>query len=342
MRSFATVLSQFWTGRTGKAITAAGKDARIVSTYLLTCEHANMLGLYRLPMLYAAEETGLKHREVAAALKQLQGFEFAYYDEATEFVWVSEMARFQLGLLPGETLKEGDKRAKGAARLYKQISSNPFLGPFHDRYSQILGLPFRRDFLAETETHASPFEGASEPLARGYGPGLDLDRKGDTGETRTPSSSPSGLTPQQIQERWNAIPGVKPCKEIGKTIRAEISRRITEHAGLDWWDNFFKLVRASDFLCGRTNGTRGPYRVSLAWILTPANLDKLLAGDYDPIASSSHSQTLTCTKRVQSSGDNFLHSCGQPASEQSRHTEPRCTEHLSEANRAKELTYAAH
>lgn len=335
MRHYSLILPPFWTGTTGKAITAAGKDARIVATYLLTCDHANMLGLYRLPLLYAAEETGLKRREIAAALEQLKGVEFAQYDEASEFVWVFEMARFQLGLLPGEMLKEGDKRTKGAARLYKQIPSNPFLGPFHDRYSQVLGLSFRRDFLSEMKPHGSPLGGASEPLARGYVPVPDPDpdsvRKGETGETMTLLSPQVGLTPEKIQERWNSLPGVKPCREIGKTIRERIQARLKEHSEPDWWTTLFQRVQTSDFLCGRTNGSRDPFRASLTWILSPTNLDKVLAGDYDPIVSNGHASSLTCTKRIQTSGDRFLHPCGRPADPQSRPTEPRCPEHLKRA-----------
>lgn len=342
MRSFATVLSQFWTGRTGKAIAAAGKDARIVATYLLTCEHANMLGLYRLPLLYAAEETGLKRREVADALSQLQAIGFAHYDEATEFVWVLEMARFQLGLLLGEPLKEGDKRTKGAARLYKQIPSNPYLAPFHDRYSEVLSLPTRRDFTVETKPHASPCGGASEPLTRGYGPGPDPgpDRKGDTGETTNPSPSSPAITPGQIQERWNTIPGVKPCKKIGETIRERVEARIKEHPTPAWWENLFQQVRASDFLCGRTHGSKGPFRASLTWILSPTNLDKLIAGDYDPIASNGHGSEQTCTKRVQGQDDRFARACGQPASSESRPSEPRCAEHLQPAPKGELVTHA--
>lgn len=344
MRSFATVLSQFWTGRTGKAITAAGKDARIVATYLLTCEHANMLGLYRLPLLYAAEETGLKRREVADALTQLQAIGFAHYDEATDFVWVLEMARFQLGLLPGEPLKEGDKRTKGAARLYKQISSNPYLASFHDRYSEILSLPLRRDFLTETKPHVSPSEGASEPLTRGYGPvpGLDPVRKGDAGETIKSSPSSPEVTPEQIQERWNAIPGIKPCREIGKTIRERVQARIKERPALAWWGTLFEQVRASDFLCGRTNGSKGPFRASLTWILSPANLDKLIAGDYDPITSNGHGSAPTCTKRIQGQDDRFSRPCGLPASPESRPNEPRCAKHLQSTPKPELVTHATH
>src|SRR5690242_17526110 len=170
MRCFSTIRSQFWSGTTGKAITIAGKDTRILATYLLTCEHANMLGLYRLPLLYVAEETGLKRKEVTAAFESLKAIGFAYYDEGAEFVWIVEMARFQLGLLPGEPIKEGDKRRHAVAKLYKQLSTNPFLGAFYDRYADILSLPLRRDFLLETKPHTSPIHGASMPHARDYDP----------------------------------------------------------------------------------------------------------------------------------------------------------------------------
>ena len=159
MRTFSTIRSQFWSGTTGKAITIAGKDTRILATYLLTCEHANMLGLYRLPVLYIAEETGLKRKEILTAFENLKAIGFAHYDEGAEFVWVVEMARYQLGLLPGEPVKEGDKRRHAVAKLYKQLPTNPFLAAFYDRYAEILSLPFRRDFLLETKPPRCPLQG---------------------------------------------------------------------------------------------------------------------------------------------------------------------------------------
>ena len=335
MRGYATLLSTFWTGTTGKAITAAGKDVRILAAYLLTCEQANMLGVYRLPLLYAAEETGLKRREILTAFEQLSRLGFAQYDDPTEFVWVVEMARFQLGLQPGTPLKDTDHRKRGSARIYHQLPSNPFLGPFYDRYAEMLGLPLRRDVLSETKPHPSPFQGASKPLGRDYVPGpgpvLGPGRKGEVGETRTPSPAPAGLTPEAIQARWNGVPGVKPCKAMGKTICDRIRHRLREHPELAWWDDLLQRVRASDFLCGRTHGKEGPFQASLDWVLGPRTLDKILAGNYDSIASNGHAPSRTCTKRIQKPGDRFLSDCGQPASQESRSTEPRCAEHLTPA-----------
>ncbi|RPH81297.1 MAG: hypothetical protein EHM80_02800 [Nitrospiraceae bacterium] len=342
MRVFATLRSQFWTGTTGKAITGAGKDARIVATYLLTCEHANMIGLYRLPLLYVSEETGLKRREVVSALEQLGSLEFAVYDPETEFVWVCEMARYQLDLLPHEAIKEGDHRAQGAARLYKQLSSNPFLLPFYERYAQILRLPLQRDFLTEKKPLASPLGGSSETLIRGYVPVPDLNlvRKGEAGETKTESLSTSKVTPEKIREDWNTIPGVKACKKLGKTIRDRIQTRLNEYPSQDWWTELLQQVRASDFLCGRTNGKEGPFHASLDWILGPKVLDKLLAGNYDPVVSNGHGSKQTCTKPIQ--GDQFIRPCGQPASPKSRPTEPRCDECLKRATQSQKEVHAYH
>lgn len=337
MRSHAIVLPQFWTGSTGKAITAAGKDTRILATYLLTCDHSNMIGLYRLPLLYATEETGLKRREILSALDRLRLLDFALYDLSSEFIWVREMARIQLGLLVGETLKDGDKRAKGVAALYKHLPVNPFLGPFHDRYAAILRLPLRRDQEAEKKALGSPFYGASEPLARGPIPDPDPDllRKGETGETKSAegNAATSTLTAEDLRRKWNQIPGVKPCKTVGPTIRDRIRTRLREHPEPAWWNDFFKQVGASDFLTGRTNGTRGTFQASLDWILKPANLDKLQAGNYDNPVSEQRPVADACTWPLNGNGRR-PRPCGQPIEQnQPLPVRPFCPQHLAERQR---------
>ena len=337
MRTFSMIRSQFWSGTTGKAITIAGKDTRILATYLLTCEHANMLGLYRLPILYIAEETGLKRKEVLAALANLKAIGFAHYDDGAEFVWVIEMARYQLGLMPGEALKESDHRIKGVIRLYKQLSTNPFLGPFYDRYAERRRLSSRRDFLTELNPATSPLEAPSKSLTRDDVPVLlnSSLRKGEMGETKIAPEPSAKLTPDEVQAHWNTIPGVKPCKALGPTIRDRVQSRLKEHPDAIWWESLFQRIRSSDFLCGRTSGKEGSFHASLDWILGPKNLDKILAGNYDSLAITSHPATLTCNKRVQNG--QFLKACGAPVDPRSGPVEPRCTEHLTANHQLQEV-----
>ena len=54
MRDYATVAPQFWLGKTGRELRRQGAEAQVVSFYLMTSPHANMLGLYYLPILYIA------------------------------------------------------------------------------------------------------------------------------------------------------------------------------------------------------------------------------------------------------------------------------------------------
>ncbi len=50
---------------------------------------------------------------------------------------------------------------------------------------------------------------------------------------------------------------------------------------LDWWARFFAYIAESDFLTGKT-GTVGrkPFEIDLEWIVTPANMVKIIEGKY--------------------------------------------------------------
>jgi hypothetical protein len=69
MRGYSVVAPQFWIGDTGKALKKAGSEAVIVGLYLMTSPHANMLGLYYLPEVYIAHETGLGIEGTSKGLK---------------------------------------------------------------------------------------------------------------------------------------------------------------------------------------------------------------------------------------------------------------------------------
>jgi hypothetical protein len=76
----------------------------------MTSPHANMLGLYYLPILYIAHETGLGLEGASKGLKSTIEAGFCSYDEDTEMVWVHEMAAYQVG----KALKPGDNRCAGS------------------------------------------------------------------------------------------------------------------------------------------------------------------------------------------------------------------------------------
>jgi len=130
VRAYGKVTPAFWTGRTGRRIRAAGPAAQVVALYLLTGPHANMLGLYYLPLPFVHHETGLPEATVRAALDSLAEAGFCRHDPATEFVWVVEMARFQVA----DQLAPADKRVVGIRRALERLPANPFTAAFLTRY----------------------------------------------------------------------------------------------------------------------------------------------------------------------------------------------------------------
>jgi hypothetical protein len=177
---YGIILPRYWTGTTGRALQKrGGKDAQILGAYLFSNEHANMIGLYRLPTVTIRAELGLTPASIVKAFQALSEEQFAFYDEATGYVWVREMARFRLQI-SDEIFKTSDKRRIGAERLYESIPENPYLGPFFDKYGRVLQLKRRRESSLrgggdvplqsppQLVVPARTFEGASKGYGRGF------------------------------------------------------------------------------------------------------------------------------------------------------------------------------
>ncbi|EMM1612234.1 DNA-binding protein [Raoultella ornithinolytica] len=141
MRDYATVAPQFWLGKTGRELRKKGAEAQVVSFYLMTSPHANMLGLYYLPILYIAHETGLGLEGASKGLKSSIEAGFCSYDEDAEMVWVHEMAAYQVG----KALKPGDNRCAGVRSEYASLTENSFLSSFYERYKDDFHLSIKRE-----------------------------------------------------------------------------------------------------------------------------------------------------------------------------------------------------
>lgn len=130
MRDYAKVSPQFWMGKSGRELRKAGPEAQVVALYLMTSTHANMLGLYYLPILFMSHETGLTFEEALKELKSAIEAGFCCYDEASEMVWVHEMVAYQVG----RALKPTDNQCEGVRREYASLHNKPFLSLTYERY----------------------------------------------------------------------------------------------------------------------------------------------------------------------------------------------------------------
>ena len=80
----------------------------------------------------------------------------------------------------------------------------------------------------------------------------------------------------------------KLFKEICKSLpilrgvegvrRSTVEARINKHPTKEFWINYFTLVEASDFLCGRTEDPWG--NCNFDWLINAANMNKVLEGKY--------------------------------------------------------------
>jgi hypothetical protein len=196
MREFSKVSPQFWIGATGKNLRSLGVEAQIVSMYLLTCPHSNMIGLYYLPIMYIAHETGLGFEGASKGLRSSIEAGFCMYDDTSEMVFVMEMARYQLDT----ELKPSDKRCKGVQSTYDGLPENPFLSEFYDKYQSSFHLTKRRK-------NTSPLEAPSKPLRS-----KEKEKETETEkETEKISCSNASRLSDLFREFWSTYP-----RKVGK------------------------------------------------------------------------------------------------------------------------------
>ena len=129
MREFAKVPPKFWFHSNERK--KLGWQAQLVAIYLLTSPHANMIGVYYLPVNFIAHEIGITMEEAWKGLRGLIEAQFCSYDDHSEFVWVHEMGFTQIC----KQLKLADNRVKAIQEMYLELPDLPFLKDFYDKYA---------------------------------------------------------------------------------------------------------------------------------------------------------------------------------------------------------------
>ena len=107
---------------------------------------------------------------------------------------------------------------------------------------------------------------------------LELKEEEDKEETQR---QPQPLSCEEIRTRWNAIQGVKPCKQIAGALLVKINK-LRRSQTPDWWTALFQEVGQSSFLTGHAKPRDGEkaFRANLDWVTGPINLGKILSGNY--------------------------------------------------------------
>ena len=162
MREYSKITPQFWLGSTGKKL-RGHIEAQVVATYLLTSPHANMLGLYYLPKMFIAHETGLPLEGASKGLQRCIEVGFCHYDEDSEMVWVIEMALHQVG-----ELKSTDNRCAGIQNEYDKLPKNLYLTEFYNKYSSIFHMKKLRDCTSPLQAPCKPLRSQEQEQEQEY------------------------------------------------------------------------------------------------------------------------------------------------------------------------------
>ena len=204
MREYAKVGPKFWIGKTGKLLRAAGMETQVVAMYLLTSPHANMLGLYYCPVTFIAHETGLGLEGAWKGLRGASEAGFCRYDEASEVVWVIEMASYQIE----KGLNPRDNRIAGVQKEYNALPENPFLTEFYDKYHAAFLMQSCREPASPLQ---APSKGLGKPLRSQEQEQEQEQEQKQEQEQRLTLVRPVGRThPTQASESfdrfWSAYP----------------------------------------------------------------------------------------------------------------------------------------
>lgn len=98
-------------------------------------------------------------------------------------------------------------------------------------------------------------------------------------ETRAPrpESTPYEEIATQFMDICVDLPRIKEPKNWTTQRKTAVRTLWDKNNSLQWFIGLFERVQQSDFLAGKT----GSFRASFDWILKPANLQKILEGNYD-------------------------------------------------------------
>lgn len=91
MRDYGRVFSAFWQSEDTRALS---EDGRMLALYLLTSPHANLIGCFRLPDAYAADDMQWTSQRVREGFAELQSKGFLTRDEGSKWTFLHKYLKW--------------------------------------------------------------------------------------------------------------------------------------------------------------------------------------------------------------------------------------------------------
>ena len=302
MRDYGIVSPRFWIGETGRKLRSMPYAQR-VAMYLLTAPASEMTGVYYCPVATILNDVGLPSESLARdhegalkavkeALKTLRSLNFCEFDFDSEYVFVKEMARWQIA----EKLKPTDNRVKGIIKTVESMPE-PMRARFIARYNDDFSLGFEVEKQQKNEAPSEPLRSqeqeqeqeqdinkdVSDETSSSDSPELSLD-----GESDAPKRAPS-VPLQKIVDTYNSKLGSQlgMCRQLNKQRQGNLRQRWSDISRiveskdpkevLEGFSAFYDKIGRSNFLMGRA----ADFKATFDWIHNSSNFLKIYEGNYE-------------------------------------------------------------
>lgn len=145
MRDYGRVYSAFWQSPEMRAFS---EDGRTLALYLLTSPHANLIGCYRLPDAYAADDLIWSSERVREGFAELQANGFVSRDESSKWVLIHKYLKWN-GFENGNV-------AIAAQKAFDQVPASPLKAMLAGALLEFGG-HLKEPFANHLATLAKPF-----------------------------------------------------------------------------------------------------------------------------------------------------------------------------------------
>jgi len=131
-RKYAQIYEDLWRTTLTPLVKQYTPLTALFYVYLLSCQHRNLSGIYRLPIAYMGSDLNLREDQILLLIDELIAEELIAYDFDTEEVYVKHFILTQVGPV---RLGSEDNRATAIEFLLYDVSSEWLYDLFNKDYN---------------------------------------------------------------------------------------------------------------------------------------------------------------------------------------------------------------
>ena len=269
MRIYGAIQTRFWAHEDVRKLS---DQSKLLAIYLLSSSHTNMLGCFRIPVGYIAEDLKWSSEQVKQGLSDLSHINFLVLDEHTDWLFIQNFLKYH----PIDNPNQG----KSIVNIFEETPKDLIF--IIDLVNKLLE---QNKHLPDTfcnclETLLEEFSNQEQEQNK------DQEQKTKSslweevvrGVDKSVIAKVQPTCPHQeiINLYHQTLPMCSPVRVWNKTRQKHLRQRWSEnskHQTLDWWKNYFEYVKQSEFLIGKVTGRNGspPFVVNLEWLVRPNN-----------------------------------------------------------------------